>query len=120
MNLAGRSGALARPTLFHRPRPNGPSDSGRGKRDRTECSAVGVRRPALGRAEISWRAVAINPLIGSAGIASIPIAARVSHIVANQENPHNHLIFHAMGPNLAGVFGTAISGGIMLALLGVQ
>ena len=64
--------------------------------------------------------VKINPLIGSAGIASVPIAARVSHIVANQANPHNHLIFHAMGPNLAGVFGTAISGGIMLALLGVQ
>lgn len=64
--------------------------------------------------------VKINPLIGSAGIASVPIAARVSHIVANQENPHNHLIFHAMGPNLAGVFGTAISGGIMLALLGIQ
>jgi sodium ion-translocating decarboxylase beta subunit len=62
----------------------------------------------------------INPLIGSAGIASVPIAARVSHIVATQANPHNHLIFHAMGPNLAGVFGTAISGGIMLALLGVQ
>ena len=73
-----------------------------------------------GRTEISRRVVAINPLIGSAGIASIPIAARVSHIVANQENPHNHLIFHAMGPNLAGVFGTAISGEIMLALLGVQ
>ncbi len=109
-----------RSTLLHQSRPNGPSDSGRGKRDRTECSAVGVRRPVPGRAEISRRAVAINPLIGSAGIASIPIAARVSHIVANQANPHNHLIFHAMGPNLAGVFGTAISGGIMLALLGVQ
>ncbi len=61
----------------------------------------------------------INPLIGSAGIASVPIAARVSHIVAHQENPKNYLIYHAMGPNLAGVFGTAISGGIMLALLGV-
>lgn len=60
----------------------------------------------------------INPLIGSAGIASVPIAARVSHIVANQENPKNFLIYHAMGPNLAGVFGTAISGGILLALLG--
>jgi len=63
--------------------------------------------------------VKINPLIGSAGIASVPIAARVSHIVANQENPKNFLIYHAMGPNLAGVFGTAISGGIMLALIGV-
>lgn len=59
----------------------------------------------------------INPLIGSAGIASVPIAARVSHMVGQQENKHNFLIMHAMGPNLAGVFGTAISGGIMLALL---
>lgn len=62
----------------------------------------------------------INPLIGSAGIASVPIAARVSHVVANKENRDNYLIYHAMGPNLAGVFGTAISGGIMLALLGVR
>ena len=61
----------------------------------------------------------INPLIGSAGIASVPIAARVSHIVAYEHNPKNLLIYHAMGPNLAGVFGTAISGGILLALLGV-
>ncbi len=64
--------------------------------------------------------VPINPLIGSAGIASVPIAARVSHIVAYKENPNNLLIYHAMGPNLAGVFGTAISGGILLALLGVS
>ncbi len=60
----------------------------------------------------------INPLIGSAGIASVPIAARVSHKVGQEENRNNFLIMHAMGPNLAGVFGTAISGGIMLALLG--
>jgi oxaloacetate decarboxylase beta subunit len=62
----------------------------------------------------------INPLIGSAGIASVPIAARVSHMVGNRENPQVFLIMHAMGPNLAGVFGTAISGGILLALLGVK
>jgi sodium ion-translocating decarboxylase beta subunit len=62
----------------------------------------------------------INPLIGSAGIASVPIAARVSHIVAAEENPDNLLIYQAMGPNLAGVFGTAISGGIILALLGAN
>lgn len=62
----------------------------------------------------------INPLIGSAGIASVPIAARVSHSVAIKENPYNFLIMHAMGPNLAGVFGTAIAGGIMLAMLGVH
>ena len=60
----------------------------------------------------------INPLIGPAGIASVPIAARVSHLVAQRENKNTFLIMHAMGPNLAGVFGTAISGGIMLALLG--
>ena len=59
----------------------------------------------------------INPLIGSAGIASVPIAARVSHLVGQQENRRIFLLMHAMGPNLAGVFGTAISGGIMLALL---
>lgn len=59
----------------------------------------------------------INPLIGSAGIASVPIAARVSHLVGQRENRQNFLLMHAMGPNLAGVFGTAISGGIMLALL---
>ena len=59
----------------------------------------------------------INPLIGSAGIASVPIAARVSHLVGQQENRRVFLLMHAMGPNLAGVFGTAISGGIMLALL---
>jgi oxaloacetate decarboxylase beta subunit len=62
----------------------------------------------------------INPLIGSAGIASVPIAARVSHMVGNRENPQVFLMMHAMGPNLAGVFGTAISGGILLALLGVK
>lgn len=59
----------------------------------------------------------INPLIGSAGIASVPIAARVSHNVALQENKYNFLIMHAMGPNLAGVFGTAIAGGILITLI---
>jgi len=62
----------------------------------------------------------INPLLGSAGIASVPIAARVSHNVALEYDNQNFLIYHAMGPNLAGVFGTAISGAIMLALLGVR
>jgi oxaloacetate decarboxylase beta subunit len=59
----------------------------------------------------------INPLLGSAGIASVPIAARVTHVTALRDDPENYLIYHAMGPNLAGVFGTALSGGIMLALL---
>ena len=61
----------------------------------------------------------INPLIGSAGIAAVPMAARVSHNVGIQFNKRNNLIMHAMGPNLAGVLGTAVAGGIMLTLLGV-
>ena len=59
----------------------------------------------------------INPRIRCAGIASVPIAARVSHLLGQQESRSVFLLMHAMGPNLAGVFGTAISGGIMLALL---
>lgn len=62
----------------------------------------------------------INPLIGSAGIAAVPMAARVSHTVGVEDNPFNFLIMHAMGPNLAGVLGTAVAGGIMLTLLGVH
>lgn len=61
----------------------------------------------------------INPLIGSAGIAAVPMAARVSHTVGLKYNKRNYLIMHAMGPNLAGVLGTAVAGGIMLTLLGV-
>lgn len=61
----------------------------------------------------------INPLIGSAGIAAVPMAARVSHNVGTQANKRSYLIMHAMGPNLAGVLGTAVAGGIMLTLLGV-
>ncbi len=61
----------------------------------------------------------INPLIGSAGIAAVPMAARVSAVVAAQANKRSYLIMHAMGPNLAGVLGTAVAGGIMLTLLGV-
>jgi oxaloacetate decarboxylase beta subunit len=62
----------------------------------------------------------INPLIGSAGIAAVPMAARVSHTVGVEANPFNFLIMHAMGPNVAGVLGTAVAGGIMLTLLGVR
>lgn len=62
----------------------------------------------------------INPLIGSAGIAAVPMAARVSHMVGVEANPFNFLVMHAMGPNVAGVLGTAVAGGIMLTLLGVH
>ncbi|VBB09198.1 na+-transporting methylmalonyl-coa/oxaloacetate decarboxylase beta subunit [Lucifera butyrica] len=81
----------------------------------------GTASGVIGARIINWYTGGkVNPLVGSAGIASVPIAARVSHVVGLQENPYNFLIMHAMGPNLAGVFGTAISGGIMLALLGVK
>lgn len=57
----------------------------------------------------------INPLIGSAGVSAVPMAARVSHNVAQEENPQNYLIMHAMGPNVAGVIGTAVAAGILLS-----
>jgi sodium ion-translocating decarboxylase beta subunit len=55
----------------------------------------------------------INPLIGSAGVSAVPLAARVSQVIARQEDPHNHLLMHAMGPNVAGVIGSAIAAGYL-------
>lgn len=60
----------------------------------------------------------INPLIGSAGVSAVPMAARVSQIVGQEENPGNFLLMHAMGPNVAGVVGSAIAAGVFLALFG--
>ncbi len=59
----------------------------------------------------------INPLIGSAGVSAVPMAARVSQIVGMQAKPGNYLLMHAMGPNVAGVIGTAVAAGTMLAML---
>lgn len=59
----------------------------------------------------------INPLIGSAGVSAVPMAARVSQIVGQKANPGNFLLMHAMGPNVAGVIGTAVAAGTMLAML---
>lgn len=58
----------------------------------------------------------INPLIGSAGVSAVPMAARVSQTVGQKENPKNFLLMHAMGPNVAGVIGSAIAAGVLLAL----
>ena len=58
----------------------------------------------------------INPLIGSAGVSAVPMAARVSQVVGQKENPKNFLLMHAMGPNVAGVIGSAIAAGVFLAL----
>ena len=60
----------------------------------------------------------INPLIGSAGVSAVPMAARVSQKVGQEANPSNFLLMHAMGPNVAGVIGSAIAAGVLMALLG--
>ena len=60
----------------------------------------------------------INPLIGSAGVSAVPMAARVSQKVGQDANPSNFLLMHAMGPNVAGVIGSAIAAGVLMALLG--
>lgn len=60
----------------------------------------------------------INPLIGSAGVSAVPMAARISQDVGREYDPNNHLLMHAMGPNVAGVIGSAIAAGVLLALFG--
>ena len=58
----------------------------------------------------------VNPLIGSAGVSAVPMAARVSQMVGQKENPENFLLMHAMGPNVAGVIGSAVAAGVFLAM----
>ena len=60
----------------------------------------------------------INPLIGNAGVSAVPDSARVSEVVGRETNPNNHLLMHAMGPNVAGVIGSAVAAGILLSFLG--
>ena len=60
----------------------------------------------------------INPLIGSAGVSAVPMAARVSQVVGQKDDPGNFLLMHAMGPNVAGVIGSAVAAGVLLALFG--
>jgi len=60
----------------------------------------------------------VNPLIGSAGVSAVPMAARVSQVVGQKENPANFLLMHAMGPNVAGVIGSAVAAGALLQLFG--
>jgi oxaloacetate decarboxylase beta subunit len=59
----------------------------------------------------------INPLIGSAGVSAVPMAARVSHNVGQEANPQNYLLMHAMGPNVSGVIGTALAAGVLISIL---
>jgi len=60
----------------------------------------------------------VNPLIGSAGVSAVPMAARVSNKLGLEADPHNFLLMHAMGPNVAGVIGSAVAAGVMLAMIG--
>ena len=60
----------------------------------------------------------VNPLIGSAGVSAVPMAARVANKVGQEENPGNFLLMHAMGPNVAGVIGSAVAAGVLLSVLG--
>jgi oxaloacetate decarboxylase beta subunit len=59
----------------------------------------------------------VNPLIGAAGVSAVPMSARVANKVGLEADPHNFLLMHAMGPNVAGVIGSAVAAGILLALL---
>ena len=61
----------------------------------------------------------LNPLIGSAGVSAVPMAARVSQKVGAEEDPTNFLLMHAMGPNVAGVIGTAVAAGVFMAIFGI-
>jgi oxaloacetate decarboxylase beta subunit len=58
----------------------------------------------------------VNPLIGSAGVSAVPMAARVSHRLGMEADPENMLLMHAMGPNVAGVIGSAVAAGVLLTL----
>ena len=60
----------------------------------------------------------VNPLIGAAGVSAVPMAARVANKIGMEANPQNFLLMHAMGPNVAGVIGSAVAAGVLLAIVG--
>ena len=72
----------------------------------------------FGRIMCKFSGGKINPLIGAAGVSAVPMAARVVQKVGAQENPGNYLLMHAMGPNVAGVIGSAVAAGVLLSRLG--
>ncbi|WP_094756800.1 sodium ion-translocating decarboxylase subunit beta [Caminicella sporogenes] len=78
-------------------------------------TAAGV---LLGKVMYKLSGGKINPLIGSAGVSAVPMAARVSQVVGQKENPSNFLLMHAMGPNVSGVIGSAVAAGVLLSLFG--
>ncbi|MCK4261284.1 MAG: sodium ion-translocating decarboxylase subunit beta [Halanaerobiales bacterium] len=78
-------------------------------------TAVGV---LFGKIMYRFSGGEVNPLIGAAGVSAVPMAARVVQTVGLEENPRNFLLMHAMGPNVAGVIGSAVAAGVMLSVLG--
>lgn len=78
-------------------------------------TATGV---LLGKVMYKLSGGKVNPLIGSAGVSAVPMAARVSQIEGQKANPRNYLLMHAMGPNVAGVIGSAVAAGILISVLG--
>ena len=80
-------------------------------------TAAGV---LMGKALCKLSGGKVNPLIGAAGVSAVPMAARVVNKVGLQANPHNFLLMHAMGPNVAGVIGSAVAAGVLLAVVGGQ
>ena len=72
----------------------------------------------MGRVMFRLTGGKVNPLIGAAGVSAVPMAARVVNKVGLENNPHNFLLMHAMGPNVAGVLGSAVAAGLLLGLLG--
>ena len=79
------------------------------------CGTIGGL--LMGRLMCKLSGGKINPLIGSAGVSAVPMAARISEDVGREEDPSNHLLMHAMGPNVAGVIGSAIAAGFLLAII---
>jgi oxaloacetate decarboxylase beta subunit len=78
-------------------------------------TAAGV---LMGKAMCWWTKGKVNPLIGAAGVSAVPMAARVVNKVGLETDPNNYLLMHAMGPNVAGVIGSAVAAGVLLALVG--
>jgi oxaloacetate decarboxylase beta subunit len=78
-------------------------------------TATGV---LFGKVMAAFSKEAINPLIGAAGVSAVPMAARVVQKVGQEADHHNFLLMHAMGPNVAGVIGSAIAAGVLLSLVG--
>ena len=90
--------------------------SGRGRHGRKwESGAGGLIAAKI--INVFDRKNPINPLIGSAGVSAVPMAARVSQVEGQRADPGNHLLMHAMGPNVAGVIGTAVIAGYYIATL---